>query len=277
MTAVVVNDDLRDHAVDFYAQVDRAISNKSGTTTPVAFDCEGVNLSRLGSIELCSIVFDRLMDKVFLVDIGIGGTRRNERIAAVKRLFECDTVEKIIHDCRMDCDALFHLCGISVNNVHDTSCFHSAITGTQDPSLNDVLLSNGMAMNANRDKSVYSRNPRFWTTRPITNQMIEWASSDVDKLVELAHKQVARLGDKSISAKAQSTNYATKFKDMNVERGLVCRGSIGMFIGRGGCNLRSLQKRTGTLIYQDREKQDWFVYYDTPSSLTAVKRAMGYN
>jgi len=256
-----------------------ATASKNWGKMRVAFDCEGVNLSQIGSIELVAIFFDVSTNgnNVFLVDVGKGGARRGERIAALKKLFECQAVEKIIHDCRMDCDALFHHCGILVHNIHDTSCFHAAITMSEDMGLNDVLLSNGMATNPIRDKSIYSRNPQFWATRPLTAQMIEWASGDVDKLISLADKQLARLGTGNLTAsKLKSTDYATKFKDMRVEQGLVCKGSVGAFIGPHGCNLRSLQKRMGTLIYQDRQRGSWFVYYESPSSLSSVRRAMGY-
>ena len=85
----------------------------------VAFDCEGINLSRIGTVELISICFSSL--KVFLIDFG--GTSDRTIQEQVKRLFESNEIIKIIHDCRMDSDALFHRHGISLKNVHDTSCF----------------------------------------------------------------------------------------------------------------------------------------------------------
>jgi hypothetical protein len=87
----------------------------------------------------------------------------------------------------MDCDALYHLHGIQVNNVHDTSCFHII----EDSNLNNVLSCNGMSINSARDMSVYKRNPRFWCTRPLTTTMVEWASSDVKSLFALADAQLS--------------------------------------------------------------------------------------
>eukprot|EP01068_Selenidium_serpulae_P001467 Selendium_serpulae@DN160_c0_g1_i1.p1 len=69
----------------------------------VAFDCEGVNLSRIGSI---SIGFS---NKVFLFDVG--DNPDPEVVKEVKRLFEAPTVRKIVHDCRMDSDAMSHILG----------------------------------------------------------------------------------------------------------------------------------------------------------------------
>ena len=73
---------------------------------------------------------------------------------------------KIIHDCRMDCGALYHLHRIKLNNVHDTSCFYAEITGREDVSLNNVLILNGIAQNRTRDKSIYKTNPTFGQLGP---------------------------------------------------------------------------------------------------------------
>ncbi len=210
----------------------------------VAFDCEGVNLSRIGSLELVSICFPSM--EVYLVDVG--STPCPRVVKSVKDLFESNDVTKIIHDCRMDCDALYHLHGIRVNNVHDTSCFHDVITFTENKNLNDVLLYNGMSMNAQRDKSVYKYNPGYWSTRPLTHTMISWASSDVDKLFTLADKQLERIsGMSKPRALAKSTEYSQTTLGMKVVTGLKVRNP-GRFIGSGGKNIQSLKAGGPKLI-----------------------------
>jgi hypothetical protein len=239
-------------ALDFFAEADRALAaaDEGQERVRVAFDCEGVRLSRCGSIETVTLVFDTKssIESIFLVDVGkmSDATLRGQRIKALKKLFECKTVEKIIHDCRMDCDALYHHCGIRVNNVLDTFCMHSIITGSYE-NLNDVLSFNGIAENSARDNSVYRLNPRFWATRPFTATMIEKASGDVDKLVELADNQIRSMKSAGLTrARAESSHFASKAVEMKLEQGLVLRTSIGLFIGRGGANVRSLRNRTGT-------------------------------
>jgi exonuclease 3'-5' domain-containing protein 1 len=157
----------------FLAAVDQAMLSEAVELERVAFDCEGVNLSRVGSLEIISICF--ASKEVFLVDAGKKGADP-AIMKAVKDLFENKKIVKIIHDCRMDSDALYHLHGIKLQNVHDTSCFHAQITGCSDPNLNDVLILNDIKENTIRDKSIYKSNPNFWATRPLTKQMIEWAS-----------------------------------------------------------------------------------------------------
>jgi hypothetical protein len=168
-----------------------------------------------------------------------------------------------------------------VKNVHDTSCFHTVITGMEDKNLNDVLSYNDIQQNLTRDKDVYKRNPAFWATRPLLPTMILWASADVDELLRVASRQVDRLSGSSSQmeeAKIKSTEYTTDARDMKLERGLKVNGNIGHFIGRRGQNLRSLQKRTGTLIYSYSARKDyWFVFYKEQAGLEKVKRAMGYS
>ena len=141
---------------------------------------------------------------------------------AVKDLFEDASVTKIIHDCRMDCDALYHLHRIQVNNVHDTSCFH----GVEDSNLNDVLSYNGIMINKSRDKTVYKRNPRFWAARPLTATMVDWDSSDVQNLFALADAQLNRITTNGLAksaAIAKSSQYSRIVCNMKVCPGLTVR------------------------------------------------------
>ena len=236
----------------------------------VAFDCEGINLSRIGTVELISICFSSLT--VFLIDFG--GTPDRIIEEHVKRLFESNTIIKIIHDCRMDSDALFHRHGISLQNVHDTSCYHHAITGQEDKSLNDVLVYNGIATNEHRDKSVYQRNPNFWADRPLSPIMIDWATSDVDKLFTLALNQLKNMNDRAkIDAEHRSNEFVQSARSMKIATNLRVN-KPGLFIGPRGSNIHSLQRRTKTIMYQERPKPTWFVYYNDDAALSAVRRAM---
>ena len=253
----------------FISSVNKLCLSGEGEQKYVTFDCEGVNLSRLGTVEVVSICFSPT--NVFIVDFG-GGNPDTDIVGAVKKLFEDTRVIKIIHDARMDCDALFHLHNITLNNVHDTSCFHKEITGQQDKNLNYVLTYNGIEENCVRDSNVYKKNEAYWRTRPFTMEMISWASSDVDKLFEVASKQLklCSLSQKTCALKNSAKNTVVA-RDMEVKSGLTV-SSPGLFIGRGGSNIRTLQRQTGTLIYGSRG--NWFVYYDNKLSLASVEREM---
>jgi hypothetical protein len=280
----------------FVHTVDHTIELSTSASEPVrvAFDCEGVNLCRVGSVELVALAFDSAVSvdggvegSLFLVDLGSRG-RRMECLAALRRLFESPSVVKVIHDCRMDCDALYHLHGnMTLENVHDTSCFHAVLTGQEDKNLNDVLTYNGVDKNAVRDKDVYLRNPKFWATRPLTKTMIDWASSDVDKLLVVANKQVEQVERRGgnhllTTAVDMSANHTASVRDMHMARDLKCSIPIGNFIGPRGSHVRSLQKETNTMVYRDfgmssNRDTKWLVFYSDEEDLKSVKREMGYD
>jgi DNA polymerase I-like protein with 3'-5' exonuclease and polymerase domains len=270
----VVNDQNDDAVASYLVAVDKAIENGGC----VVFDCEGVNLCRVGTVELVALCFkdekDDVENPVFLVDLM--GCKNPQVKTTLKKLFESDSVEKIIHDSRMDCDALFHLHGITLRNVHDTSCFHAVVTGREDVNLNETLQYNGLPTNTTRDSSIYKINPRFWATRPLTSKMIEWSSSDVDKLLRLAAKQKVTLVSGSTEAKEKSMMYTSVVRDMKLERSVRCHINIGRFIGPRGANIRRLQSHSGTMIYKDGDQGTWMVFYTNNSDLNKVKEAMGH-
>ena len=67
----------------FIGAVDAIFLDEKGSQKQkrVAFDCEGVNLSRLGSLEIISICFEDM--EVYLVDLG-GGNPCPIRILLLK-------------------------------------------------------------------------------------------------------------------------------------------------------------------------------------------------
>lgn len=187
-------------------------------------------------------------------------------------------MKKIIHDCRMDSDALWHLLHIRLQNVHDTSCWHFSISGREDQNLNSTLMYYGLQPNAERDKSVYDRNNAFWATRPLTSHMIEWASGDVSSMVGLYAAQLSRAGLRAgdhISERARllSLDALEKARSANVAKIFV--RNPGRFIGAKGVNLRSLQQRTNTKLYSFGNKGtgNFIVFYHDSAGLQEVQRA----
>ena len=263
-----------------------------GSHSFVAVDCEGVCLGRHGTLEIVSIAL-RLRNKdsslketkVFVVDIGKGRneTLRGKLILALKRLLEDQNVVKVMHDCKKDSDALYHHCGIKLNAVHDTSAFHKVITNERDnKGLNHVLTYNGIDEHSKHNNTVYKFNPCFWARRPLTKSMIDRAAGDVDKLLDVAEKQLADLsttrGTKQLVdlAYEMSKKNANELRSMHQASGLQCKVPIGRFIGARGSSIKSLQRRTGTLIYEDKRNNTWIVYYRSSNSLHQVKEALGY-
>ena len=89
----------------------------------LALDCEGVDLGRRGEISLIQIA---TREECFIIDVqGTSDLQRTftwntDVVAVVKPVLEDKKVCKIMHDCKADSDALYHLFGIKLQNVHDT-------------------------------------------------------------------------------------------------------------------------------------------------------------
>jgi ribonuclease D len=235
----------------------------------VALDIEGVDLGRNGQISLVQLSPEPT--KCFLLDV-LGHDKDSALVGWLRGLLESTSVLKIIHDCRMDSDALRHKLAIDLAHCHDTTCWNFKLRGEENANLNNVLLANGIRQNIKRDSSVYASNHAFWATRPLTTQMIEWAAGDICSMFELYAKQIAVLRNPS-EAEALTEAYLNEARSAMVDTVFV--RNVGPFIGHGGANIRSLQKRTNTLIYPrgNRSSKAFLVYYNSESDRMAVERS----
>jgi hypothetical protein len=130
----------------------------------VAFDCEGVDLSRVGTVELVSIAF--ASGNAYLIEMqgDVDDEKRQPRIEALKELLGSESILKVIH-------ALFHLHGIAIRNIHDTSAFHDV---RENAPLNELLVHNCLKGNDVRNSGVYRENPQFWATRRTNDSVGQW-------------------------------------------------------------------------------------------------------
>ena len=236
----------------------------------VALDIEGVDLGRDGQISL--IQLSPSPAKCFLLDV-LGQDKESVLVCWLRSLLESKSVLKIIHDCRMDSDALKYRLAIDLAHCHDTSCWHLHIHREPDANLNSVLLANGIKPNTQRDSSVYAANHAFWATRPLTPRMIEWAAGDVCSLFHVHAKQITGPAHHQFAAKALSETYLNLARSASTAT--LCVLNVGAFIGRGGANIRELQKRTNALVYPrgPRGVKCFRVYYHTEAALAAVKQS----
>jgi exonuclease 3'-5' domain-containing protein 1 len=264
----------------------------------LALDVEGVDLSREGACLLswdlilgarpdtvcagkCSLVqlavmVDEENPKCFLFDV-LNKTKQDPMIGFLREILESDSVLKIIHDCRMDSDALHHLLDIKLANVHDTSAWHYKLTGIQDVNLNDMLQSNGLKPNVVRDGEIYRTNHEFWATRPLTEMMVTWAAGDVSLMFKVHALQV---GKASPAVAKEAISLSDEHLDMarSSELGrFKVKVNVGRFIGTKGCNLHALQRSTNTLIYSrgPRGAAQFMVFYKDEASFKKVKACAG--
>jgi exonuclease 3'-5' domain-containing protein 1 len=73
--------------------------------TVLALDCEGVDLGRSGEVCIIQLSTENLC---FIFDVH-ELTASCELVVALTTILEDENIIKIIHDCKMDSDALFHL------------------------------------------------------------------------------------------------------------------------------------------------------------------------
>jgi hypothetical protein len=202
-------------------------------------------------------------------------------VSFLKEILEDPKFEKIIHDAKMDADALYHLLGIRVTGCHDTQVWDKTMKYGQQLNLNNALRSYGLQPNAERDGNVYEVNVRFWATRPLTQYMTEWASGDVASLFLLRNAQVAaadRMGnDMKLRCAIKSEQNVNFLRDMQAcEKDCILSEQIGAFIGRGGSNVNLLG---GTEhFYQFRGRRgggDIVVYSINDESMIRAKAKLG--
>ena len=242
----------------------------------LVLDAEAVDLSRKADLSLVSIA---TRQHCYTFDI-LKCTLQDRMVHFLQKLLEDASKTKIIHDCRMDADALEHICKIRLANIHDTSCFHTVLTGRNEINLNDLLAYHKIEVNAVRDGNVYKQNHAYWAERPLTDRMIEWASNDVLKLFQVydVQKQLAVDTGKMPACLEMCEKYRTFA--VNAQVAEIHVNNVGRFIGRQGSNINALRKRTNTCIYAigPRHKNKFLVYYTDANSLQEVKKeAVGSN
>lgn len=152
----------------------------------IAFDGEGVNLGPTGPMTL--LQFATLDESVFIFDL-LSCPQLIED-GGLKSVLESENVIKVAHDCRNDSGALYHQFGVLLKNVFDTQAAH-AVLQQQDAgkpvykvknvSLNTLCSTYGGPVNPRKDqmKSLYRRDQKFWSRRPLTEDMIFHAAFDV--------------------------------------------------------------------------------------------------
>lgn len=155
----------------------------------IGFDCEGINLGVKGQLTLLQIAtmagFSYIFDLITcptMIDAGL------------KKLLESPDVIKIIHDCRNDSVNLFRQFEITLRSVFDTQAAHAVLcyqdTGkpvykAKSVALNALCECYGAPSNPMKEqlKNIYRRDQKYWSRRPLSNDMILYASADVLSLV----------------------------------------------------------------------------------------------
>ena len=174
----------------------------------VAVDCEGVMMSRTGPITVLQCA---TREVIFLIDVqSLGSSAFGARgSGGIRDVLESPDVLKLMFDCRMDSDALFHQFDVRLENVLDVQlldvaarralgklidrvpgiakCTGTHLSGAETAVADDLKV---------RVKKLYSvEESTLWATRPFTDDVRRYAALDVWLLIRLHSKMIFDLRD----------------------------------------------------------------------------------
>ncbi|CAG5075580.1 Similar to egal-1: Egalitarian protein homolog (Caenorhabditis elegans) [Cotesia congregata] len=163
----------------------------------VSLDCEGINVGSKGQLTLIQI--GTMEGNVFIFDLFTSPNL----IGALRKLLEDPSVIKVIHDCRNDSVNLYNQFGITLKNVFDTQAAHAVIqfqeTGKPVDKVKNVNFNTlcdlyGAPCNLlkNQLKYIYRKDQKYWLRRPMSRDMLIYATSDVLGLVPQAFTAMSK-------------------------------------------------------------------------------------
>ncbi len=165
----------------------------------IGVDCEGVLLSRTGPLELVQVACP---GKVYIFDVAGKNGEKIFQLGRLGELLEDKEILKIVHDCRHDSDALWHQHNVRIAPVLDLQvAFAEWRTlkglGPGLPIGLRALLKRFAALSQDdfelkmAIKSTMQNDVDYWRTRPLTSEMVKYASVDVQHLVR-AHATIRK-------------------------------------------------------------------------------------
>ncbi|XP_077987239.1 piRNA biogenesis protein EXD1-like [Glandiceps talaboti] len=185
------------------ASIVNQILSKVSQCPVVAVDCEGENLGRGGKLSLVQLA--TCDGQVYLFDIVASGKKlKLFEEGKLAKLLESDQIVKVMHNCRSDSTTLYDELGITLRNVFDTECAyqilleqHNIEKRQSSPSLNHICELFGGPTNPIKEDKVFKKKmiytQGFWSRRPMSDKMIQYAAKDVRALVPTVYENMDRL------------------------------------------------------------------------------------
>lgn len=207
--------DTKDKFIEVMKELQEMIKNKQ----MIAVDCEGVNLSRFGSVTLINIGTREL---VYLIDIlKIGNSVFDD---GLRSILEDSGIEKLMFDCREDADALLHIHKVRLNGVLDVQILevnnriHVYRNGyTKIRSLKHCLelyvIDDTLVNIKLQGRSSMNMSSNIWEKRPLDENMLKYASVDILSLFKLYDALRTRMSH--IVWKAASSRYCDTARSKN--------------------------------------------------------------
>ena len=167
----------------------------------IAVDCEGVTLSRCGSVTLINIA---VRGQVYLIDVLKIGNAAYDR--GLRSILEDKSIKKLMFDCREDADALKHLYNVRLDGVLDVQLLevmdriiHTGYTKIRSlMHCLKVFVSDEIMVQVKlKGRSFMDQDDKVWEKRPLSEDMLKYASIDVLALFKLYDALCYRVVDKA--------------------------------------------------------------------------------
>lgn len=281
------------------------------TATPrqplyIGVDCRGTNmhLGRLGNIELLMLQFGPPAidsEQIYCIDFQDRDFVKNFVIEnTIKEILQKRNIVKIFYRSASICDNLFRNYNILVTNVHDLEIWHLTAQRRSKVDEFKALLKayRKFLWPSNRGKKerneytpikkIYDNTFRsqHWSIRPLTEQALLMAVSDIEFFLFLANLQkttIVKNRTRQRVAVERSTLQAGQLRIREVETNVKLEGvRYGKFVGVEKRKLRNLMMHTCTIIIEVDEspKKDYTkfaIWYKDVAGLTDVKVNMGHD
>lgn len=110
-------------------------------------------------------------------------------LLALKEIFDSEKIRKVFHSCSQDLEGLYKLFGKIPSGIEDTQIMAEFCGMKSNLSYTD-LIKEALAIIVRKDRELQISD---WTIRPLTEEQLNYASNDVDYLLELYIKLLQKL------------------------------------------------------------------------------------
>ncbi|XP_048393656.1 piRNA biogenesis protein EXD1 isoform X1 [Stegostoma tigrinum] len=180
---------------------------------------EGIDICRFGKLCLMQIA---TKDQIYLFDILLLGPVAFKN--GLKMVLEDSNILKVIHDCRLVSDCLYHQYRVDLTNVFDTQVadvlqfsfeagglLPSCVSTLEESLIRHLSLPTTKAQFLQRSAHAIKDNPKVWTYRPLPKGLMQRAGLEVMYLLSLRSVLMDKL---MVDFTTQVDNYLSMYRNM---------------------------------------------------------------
>ncbi len=134
------------------------------------------------------------------------------KLDALAEIMDDKKIKKVFHSCSQDLEALYHVFGKIPSSIEDTQIMAEFCGMKSNLSYVD-LIKDTLGIIVKKEKSIQSGN---WKNRPLTDRQLEYASGDVDYLLEI-YIVLAQKLDKNKNFKYYRSDIEERYNDNMIE------------------------------------------------------------